>query len=64
MAKANDTFLMLISLIFLDGSFDNYDLNDFLVSNMRDPVSRLEGVDSVQIFGSLSSIYVRSRKAS
>lgn len=51
-AKANDTFLMLVSLISPDGSLDNYDLNDFLVSNMRDPVSRLEGVGSVQVFGS------------
>ena len=49
--KSNDTFLMLVALISPDGSLQNYDLADFLITNMRDPISRIEGVGSVQVFG-------------
>lgn len=49
--KSNSTFLMMLSLISPDGSLENYDLADFMVTNLRDPISRLEGVGSVQVFG-------------
>ncbi len=51
-AKANSTFLMVVGLISTDESMDKNDLSDFMVSTLRDPLSRTEGVGSIRIFGS------------
>jgi len=51
-AKSNSTFLMIIGLISEDGSMDKNDLSDFMVSTLRDPLSRTAGVGSIRIFGS------------
>ena len=51
-AKANSTILMVVGLISSDDSMDKNDLSDFMVSTLRDPLSRTEGVGSIQIFGS------------
>ncbi len=51
-AKANSTILMVVGLISSDNSMDKNDLSDFMVSTLRDPLSRTEGVGSIQIFGS------------
>jgi len=51
-AKANSTFLMVVGLISTDGGMDKNDLSDFMVSTLRDPLSRTEGVGSIRIFGS------------
>ena len=50
-AKANSTFLMVLGLISSDGSMDKNDLSDFMVSTLKDPLSRTEGVGSIRIFG-------------
>ncbi|MEE4241471.1 MAG: efflux RND transporter permease subunit [Desulfopila sp.] len=50
--KSNSTFLMIVGLIASDGSMTNYDLGDYMVSTLRDPLSRTPGVGSIQIFGS------------
>ena len=50
--KSNSTFLMIIGLISTDGSLTNFDLADYLVTTLRDPLSRTEGVGSLQVFGS------------
>ena len=49
--KSNSTFLMMLSLVSPDGSLQDNDLGDFMTTNLRDPISRLEGVGSVQVFG-------------
>ena len=49
--KSNSTFLMVLGLISTDGSLKNYDLSDYLVTTLRDPISRVAGVGSVQIWG-------------
>ncbi|SHO49917.1 efflux RND transporter permease subunit [Desulfopila aestuarii] len=51
-AKANSTILMVVGLISTDNSMDKNDLSDFMVSTLRDPLSRTKGVGSIQIFGS------------
>ncbi len=56
--KSNSTFLMIVGLISEDGSKDKYDLTDFLVSTLRDPVSRVPGVGSVQVFGAQYSMRI------
>ncbi|NLX19543.1 MAG: multidrug efflux RND transporter permease subunit, partial [Desulfobulbus sp.] len=50
--KSNDTFLMIVGLTSTDGSMDKNDLSDFMVSTLRDPLSRTPGVGSIRIFGS------------
>jgi multidrug efflux pump len=50
-AKSNSTFLMVVGLISADGSMDKNDLSDFMVSTLKDPLSRSDGVGSIQIFG-------------
>ncbi|MWD28704.1 efflux RND transporter permease subunit [Aquicoccus sp. SCR17] len=50
--KSSAGFLMVISLISPDGSMDETDLADYLQTNLVDEMSRLEGVGSVQVFGS------------
>jgi len=50
--KSNSTFLMIVGLISTDGSMANFDLGDYMVTSLRDPLSRTPGVGSIQIFGS------------
>ncbi len=50
-AKSNSTFLMVVGLISADGSMDKNDLTDFMVSTLKDPLSRTDGVGSIRIFG-------------
>jgi len=57
-AKSNSTFLMLVGLIADDPKLENTDLTDYLVNTLRDPISRVKGVGSVQIFGAQYSMRV------
>ncbi|WP_121060882.1 efflux RND transporter permease subunit [Chachezhania antarctica] len=50
--KSSAGFLMVVSLISPDGSLDETDLADYLQTNIVDEMSRIEGVGSVQVFGS------------
>ena len=49
--KSSSTFLMLVGLVSPDGSLQNYDLSDFMISTLRDPLSRVPGVGSIMVFG-------------
>lgn len=49
--KASSAFSLVTGLISPDGSYQAYDLADFFVSSLRDPLSRIEGVGSLSIFG-------------
>ncbi len=50
--KSNSTFLLIVGLISTDGSMANFDLADYMVTSLRDPLSRTPGVGSIQVFGS------------
>lgn len=50
--KSNDSFLMVVALYSENGKYTQNDLSDYLVSNFREPLSRVTGVGNVQIFGS------------
>lgn len=50
--KSSAGFLMVVALISPDGSLDQTDLADYLQTNLVDEMSRIEGVGSVQVFGS------------
>ncbi|MDZ4095872.1 MAG: efflux RND transporter permease subunit [Paracoccaceae bacterium] len=49
--KSSAGFLMVIGLISKDGSLDQVDLSDYMVTNLVDEFSRVEGVGEVQVFG-------------
>lgn len=49
--KASTTMLMVVAIISKDGSMDRNDLSDYMVSTLKDPLSRTEGVGSIQVFG-------------
>ncbi|HMK44763.1 MAG TPA: efflux RND transporter permease subunit [Dissulfurispiraceae bacterium] len=49
--KSTRNFLMIIGLVSEDGSMDRNALTDYLVSNVQDIISRVEGVGEVQLFG-------------
>jgi HAE1 family hydrophobic/amphiphilic exporter-1/multidrug efflux pump len=50
--KSSSGFLMVVALISEDGSYSATDLSDYLSSNMVNEISRVDGVGSVQVFGS------------
>jgi len=56
--KSNSTILMVVGLISTDGSMDWVDLSDFMVSTLRDPLSRTPGVGSITIFGTQYSMRI------
>jgi len=49
--KSNDSFLMVVAFYSADGSMSQNELGDYLVSNIQDPISRLNGVGNVRVFG-------------
>ena len=49
--KANDTFLLVVGFYSEDGSVSADELSDILISNFQDPISRINGVGGVRIFG-------------
>lgn len=51
-AKSNGSFLMVVAFISEDGSMQRDDISDFMVANIRDPLSRTTGVGNVTVFGS------------
>ncbi|WP_108662305.1 efflux RND transporter permease subunit [Acuticoccus kandeliae] len=51
--KSSAGFLMVIGLIAEEGTtLEQVDLSDYLVSNIVDEISRVDGVGEVQVFGS------------
>lgn len=51
-SKSSNNFLLVISLVSPDGSHSLTDLGDYAVSVLRDPLSRVNGVGEVEVFGS------------
>jgi hydrophobe/amphiphile efflux-1 (HAE1) family protein len=49
--KSSVSFLMAIGLVSTDGRMSKFDLANYLVSNMQDPISRIDGVGNFNVFG-------------
>ncbi len=49
--KARSGFLMVVGFVSSDGSMDRNDISDYVVANIVDPISRVQGVGSLQVFG-------------
>ncbi|WAN09488.1 efflux RND transporter permease subunit [Stutzerimonas balearica] len=50
--KAVRNFLMVVGVVSRDGSMNQSDLADYIVSNIQDPLTRTRGVGDFQVFGS------------
>ena len=50
--KSVRNFLLVISFVSEDGSMVGSDLNDYMATNLLDPISRVAGVGDVNMFGS------------
>lgn len=49
--KANRNFLMVVGLVSETGQMSREDLSDYAYSQLRDTLSRTQGVGNVQVFG-------------
>jgi multidrug efflux pump len=49
--KSTRNFLMVLAFVSEDDSMNQFDLSDYLASNVQDTISRIEGVGDVQMFG-------------
>ena len=49
--KASSGFLQVLGFVSEDGSMDRNDISDYVSANVVDPLSRVPGVGSVQVFG-------------
>jgi multidrug efflux pump len=50
--KTGEGFLMVLGFVSEDGSMDPVDIADYIAANIVDPLSRVPGVGSTQLFGS------------
>ncbi|MCL1980770.1 MAG: efflux RND transporter permease subunit [Proteobacteria bacterium] len=56
--KSTRNFLLIVGLVSEDGSLDRNGLTDYLVSNVQDIVSRLDGVGELVAFGTQNSMRI------
>ncbi|MCX4161195.1 MULTISPECIES: efflux RND transporter permease subunit [Paraburkholderia] len=49
--KSSASFLLVMAFVSEDGSMSKYDLANYVASNVEDPVSRIDGVGTVTLFG-------------
>ncbi|QCP48380.1 efflux RND transporter permease subunit [Trinickia violacea] len=49
--KSSSSFLLVLAFNSEDGSMDRYDLANYVASHVKDPISRLDGVGTVTLFG-------------
>lgn len=56
--KARSGFLMVIGFVSDDETMTRNDIADYVVTNMVDPLSRVHGVGSLQVFGSQYSMRI------
>ncbi|UYZ84775.1 efflux RND transporter permease subunit [Entomomonas sp. E2T0] len=56
--KSTVNFLLVVGLVSKDGSMTNYDLSNYIVSNMQDAIARTPGVGDFQVFGAQYSMRI------
>jgi multidrug efflux pump len=49
--KANPSFLLVVGFVSEDGRMTRSDIDDYVASHLVEPLSRVQGVGSVQLFG-------------
>jgi multidrug efflux pump len=49
--KSSSSFLLVLAFVSQDGSMSKYDLANYVASHIQDPLSRIDGVGTVTLFG-------------
>jgi multidrug efflux pump len=49
--KSTNAFLMVIGFVSADNSMNKFDIANYVVSNVQDPISRINGVGNMNVFG-------------
>ena len=50
--KSNSSFLLVAGFVSTDNSMSRYDIANYVASRVQDPVSRVNGVGNLNVFGS------------
>lgn len=50
--KASAGFLLVLGFVSNDGSLNKYDIADYVGANVQEPLSRVNGVGNIRLFGS------------
>lgn len=56
--KSTRNFLLIVGLVSEDGSMDRNALTDYMVSNIQDNISRLDGVGEILLFGTQNAMRI------
>ncbi|MDD2897461.1 MAG: efflux RND transporter permease subunit [Desulfuromonadaceae bacterium] len=56
--KSTRNFLLIVGLVSEDGTMDRNSLTDYMVSNLQEIISRLEGVGELQVFGTQNAMRI------
>ena len=56
--KSGRNYLLIVGLVSEDGSMDRNSLTDYMVSNLQDIISRLDGVGEVMLFGTQNAMRI------
>ena len=56
--KSSSSFLLILAFVSTDGSMTRYDLANYVASHIQDPISRVNGVGTVLVFGTQYAIRV------
>ena len=56
--KSVRNFLLVVAFVSADGSMNAQDLGDFVVGTVQDPLSRIQGVGDLQVFGTQYSMRI------
>jgi multidrug efflux pump len=56
--KSTRNFLLIVGLVSEDGSMDRNALTDYMVSNLQDSISRLDGVGELLLFGTQNAMRI------
>ncbi len=56
--KSSRNYLLIVGLVSEDGSMDRNSLTDYMVANLQDIVSRLDGVGELLLFGTQNAMRI------
>lgn len=58
--KSSSSFLMVVGFVAKEDRLAAGDISDYIATTLQDPVSRIDGVGEVMVFGQLSRCYRRA----
>ena len=56
--KSGRNYMLIVGLVSEDGSMDRNALSDYMVSNIQDIISRLDGVGELMVFGTQNAMRI------